>query len=306
MNSMILQKFDEGMEIRGFSEQTRATYLRWVKKLAGHYQRSPEEITDEELSQYLVYALREKKYARKTMILVVSALRAFYRIVCRRSSESLREVLPLMKNHCPLPRFYSIEEITRLLSVDDLQPKQRTMLITKYATGLRATELCRIKVTDIIASRMQIRVESGKGGKERYTVLSPKLLNILRNYWRLYRPSTWLFPCPYDESKPIRQDSLYRAFILAVKAAGLPDRGGIHSLRHSFATHMYEAGVGLPTLQSLLGHQQLSSTMIYLHASQSRLDEVRSPLDAIDLEPAVIKASGKNAIFDDRRMEVRK
>jgi site-specific recombinase XerD len=305
MKATLYKKFNEGMELRGFANQSKETYVRLVKKLSEHYLRSPDEITDDELNQYILYLLREKKYARSTMIAVVCALRTFYRITCNRSTESLQNVLPLMKAQIALPRLYGKEEIQRLLSVEGIRLKQRTMLITAYAAGLRVSEVCRLKVTDIMSSRMQIRIEQGKGWKDRYTVLSPKLLNILRNYWRIYRPPLWLFPTPCDVNKPINPRSLHRTFKYAVEKAGLPDRGGIHSLRHSFATHIYEGGVELPTLQSLLGHRWLTSTMVYLHVSQHRLAEARSPLDQINIGPAPvqIKRAGETPLYQKQETE---
>lgn len=145
---------------------------------------------------------------------------------------------------------------------------------------------------------MQIRVEQGKG-RERYTVLSPKLLTILRNYWRIYRPRFWLFPSPKNSNKPLNPRSLQRTFRCAVAMAGLPDRGGIHSLRHSFATHSLESGVGLPTLQSLLGHAWLMSTSVYLHVSQSRLADARSPLDLINVASPEVEIGTDTRLVDE-------
>lgn len=280
------KRFIEGMELRGFALQTRETYIRLVDKLGEYYLRSPDEVADEEIRRYLLYLLRERKFARNTMIGVVSALRAFFRIVCNRSTESMREALPLMKSAILLPRLYSKEHISRLLSAKGIRLKQRTMLITTYAGGLRVSEVCQLKVSNIDSSRMQIRIEQGKGAKDRYVMLSPKLLNVLRNYWRVYRPAYWLFPSPRNPKWPMNPRSLHRTFGQAVKAAGLPDRGGIHSLRHSFATHLFESGVPLPMLQVILGHRWLTSTMVYIHVSRHSLGEAHSPLDEIDIGPA--------------------
>jgi integrase/recombinase XerD len=303
MKTLLYRKFSEGLVLRGFADASVETYIRLVDKLSQHYLRSPDEITDEELRQYLLYILRKHKYSRSTMIGVVCALRAFYRIVCGRSTEALRDALPLMRGRSSLPRLYSKEEVARLLSAEGIRMKQRTMLITTYAAGLRVSEVCRLKVSDIMSSRMQIRVEQGKGWKDRYTILSPKLLNILRNYWRFYRPTLWLFPTPCDKNKPINPQSAHRTFKCAVEAAGLPDRGGIHSLRHSFATHLYESGVALTTLQSLLGHRWLASTMTYLHVSQQHLGEARSPLDQIDIGSALATPGDETRLFEQQDRE---
>jgi integrase/recombinase XerD len=283
MSEALFQQFHEGLVVRGFAPSTVATYVRLVRKLPEHYLRSPDQITNDELSQYLLYLLREKKYARKTMIAEISALRMFYRIVLRRSTEYIDEILPRWKTESKLPQVYSKEEIRRLLSVQGLQVKQMAMLITAYAAGLRVSEVCHLKLADILSSRMQIRIEQGKNLKDRYTILSPKLLNVLRNYWRIYRPAFWLFPGPRNPDKPIEARCLERTFVKALKLARLPKRGNVHSLRHSFATHLYESGVTLTTLQSLLGHRWLASTMVYLHVSESCMAGVQSPFDSIDV-----------------------
>jgi site-specific recombinase XerD len=158
--------------------------------------------------------------------------------------------------------------------------------MTTYAAGLRVSEVCRLQVVDLHSDRHQIHVVQGKGKKDRYTLLSPRLLEELRAYWRLYRPKDWLFPSKVYPERHITEDAVQRAFTEAVEAAGLPDRGGIHSLRHSFATHLLEAGVDLLTLQRLLGHSRLSTTTTYLHVRQARLDQVSSALDLIDFSRA--------------------
>ena len=161
MNTKLYQEFNDGLTLRGYAERSKESYIWRIKKLSEYYVRSPDEITDEELHQYLLHLLRDKKYSHRTMGIVTAALRLFYRIVCRRSTESLLDVLPITKNVTTLPRFYSKEEIARLLCAEGIRMKQRTMLITAYASGLRVKEVCNLKVKDILSSRMQIYVERG-------------------------------------------------------------------------------------------------------------------------------------------------
>jgi site-specific recombinase XerD len=252
--------------------------------------RPPDQISDEELKEYLLGMIRDQHRSRSTLIVTVSAMRFFYWHVLGRSTSELERALPRMRKQTIRPRVYSPEEIERLLNAKGLPPKHRVLLMTTYAAGLRSSEVCQLKVEDIISSRMQIRVNQGKGGKDRYTILSSKLLLELRAYWRMARPTLWLFPSPYCPGKPLTRDSAYLIFQRAVKLAQLPDYHGIHSLRHSFATHLLEAGVDLVVLQRLLGHSNLSTTSRYLHVRQERLAQLKSPLDLIEFTSLCPKA----------------
>jgi len=191
--------------------------------------------------------------------------------------------LPRMKAPTTQPRIYSPQEVERLLNAPRLNPKHRVMLITTYAAGLRVSEVCRLKVSDIISARMQIRVEQGKGQKDRYTLLSPKLLAALRDYWRLYRPRHWLFPSSHYPDRPLTTRTAERVFNRAATLAGLPNHDGIHSLRHSFATHLLEGGVDVIVLQRLLGHTNLATTAGYLHVRQEHVARLKSPLELIEI-----------------------
>jgi len=247
-----------------------------------YHRREPQLISDHELREYVLNLLREKRYCRDTMVTILSVLRNFYRLVFHRTLQELEDVLPIMKSPMRLPRIYSRDEIQRLLSVDGLSHRSRTMLITTYATGVRVGELCRLKISDILTSRMQVFVEQGKGHRDRYTVLSPKLLKILRTYWQVYRPTKWLFENLKNPDKSVHPTCAQRAFSIAVKTAGLPNHG-IHALRHSFATHMYESGVDLATLQVVLGHKSLLSTAVYIHVARPAITLMQSPLDSIEI-----------------------
>lgn len=160
---------------------------------------------------------------------------------------------------------------------------QRAFLMTVYGAGLRLNEACHLKIADILPERSQIRVVLGKGGKDRYSILSPRLLHELRSYWRAFRPKLWLFPSCSDPDEPMIDCTAQRFFNKALERAGLPNRGGIHSLRHSFATHLLEAGVEITVVQRLLGHSSLETTSVYLHVRQERMAQVAGPLQQLDL-----------------------
>jgi site-specific recombinase XerD len=213
-------------------------------------------------------------------------MRFFFGQVLHRPTEEIEKALPTMKKPVLRPRVYSVQELVRLFGCPDLNPKHRALLMTTYAAGLRVSEVCQLRIPDLLRDRHQIRVVQGKNRKDRYTLLSPQLLEELQTYWRLYRPKDWLFPSSVYPDRHITQGAVQRAFTEAVERVALPNRGGIHSLRHSFATHLLEAGVDPLTLQRLLGHSRLSTTTTYLHVRQERLDQVGSALDLIDFSRA--------------------
>ncbi len=276
------QKLIDELDLRGLALNTKDNYVGAVYRLARHFRRSPDQISDEELKQYLLHLIRDEQRSHSTMIVTVSAFRFFYGRVLHRSTAAIEEALPRMRKRTIRPRVYSPEEIERLLSVKGLNPKHRVLLMTTYSAGLRVSEVCNLKVEDINSARMQIRVTQGKGGKDRYTILSSRLLTELREYWRMVRPTLWLFPSSRYPGTPLTIKSAQKAFDRAADLAKLPSHHGIHSLRHSFATHLLEAGVDLPVLQRLLGHGNLATTAKYLHVRQERLALLKSPLDLIE------------------------
>lgn len=282
------QKLIDELEVRGMSRKTQEAYVGFVSRLARHYHRPPDRINDEELRTYLLHLLREKKNGPATLCLAVSALRFFYRQVLQRPTDAIETALPRMKKPVVRPRVFSPEQIGQLLQVDGLNLKHRTMLMTTYAAGLRVSELCRLRPEHILSDRGQIRVEQGKGRKDRYTVLSPRLLEQLRAYWRVYRPAGgWVFPSALLPDRPLTDNSANRIFERAVKRAGLPHNGGIHSLRHSFATHLLEANVSLPVIQRLMGHSTLATTSRYLHVRREVIGELKGLLEALEVNPLI-------------------
>lgn len=280
------QKLIDEIQLRGFSIHTQDSYVRCVTGLARFYHRSPDQIADDEIKAYLLHLLRIKQLAVGSLIVAVSALRFFFGQVLHRPTQAIEQALPRMKKPVLRPKLYSVQELERLLGCPELNRKHRALFMTTYAAGLRVSEVCRLRIPDLLSDRHQIHVVQGKGKKDRYTLLSPRLLAELQSYWRLYRPQDWLFPSRVYPERHLTEDAVQRAFTEAVERAGLPERGGIHSLRHSFATHLLEAGVDLLTLQRLLGHSRLSTTTTYLHVRQERLDQVASAMDLIDFSRA--------------------
>jgi len=229
------QKLIDEVQLRGFSIHTQDSYLRSVTGLARFYHRSPDQIADDEIKAYLLHLLRIKKLAISSIIVAVSALRFFYGHVLHRPTKAIEEALPRMKKPVRRPRVYSVQEVERLLSCPDLNRKHRAMFMTTYAAGLRVSEVCQLRIGDLLPERHQLHVVQGKGKKDRYTLLSPRLLVELRSYWRIYRPKDWLFPSKVYPDRHITEDAVQRAFTEAVERLGLPDRGGIHSLRQNAA-----------------------------------------------------------------------
>lgn len=272
------RRMDDDMLARGFADRTRESYLWAVTGLARFYKRSPDQIADAEIQAYVVHLLRDRQLSWSTCNIVVSGLRFFYHLTLKRDRTTFS--IPSPRQSGRLPVVLSREEVQRLLTHATNQ-KYRTMFMTAYAAGLRLSEVLHLQVSDIDSARMTIRVAQGKGGKDRYTVLSARLLEALRAYWRLYHPTGWLFPGKGDE-RPMDPSSLQKAYLTAKRRAGLTKPGGIHTLRHCFATHLLESGVDLHTIQRLLGHGHLSTTTRYFQLTRHTQTGPGSPLDLLD------------------------
>lgn len=273
------QKLVDTLTLRGYSPRTIESYVRSVETLAKAYWRSPEKITDEEITAFLLKGVREKHWSASTLNVNVNGLRFFYHHVLGRSLEEVHRTLPHCRRARRAPRVYSREELELLFTKGCRSLKDRVFLMTVYGGGLRLGEACRLKIRDIDSRRMRIRVEQGKGKKDRYTLLSKRLVEELREYYRTFRPEECLFGSRKDPRRPWNDRAGQQIFWRALKRAGLPNRGGIHSLRHSFATHLLEAGVEITIIRVLLGHKSLAATSIYLHVADTRFGELRSPLD---------------------------
>lgn len=272
------QKMLNDMIVRGFAKNTQKSYLRSVTDLAKYYRRSPDHLTPNEIQQYLIYLNQERHLGWKSCNTARHGLRFFYCVTLGWSTIYL--YLPCAKEPSRLPEVLSREEIQRLLTVTTNR-KQRTLLMTTYATGLRVSEVTRLKVSDIDSQRMCIRVEQGKNQKDRYVPLSPNLLAHLRDYWRRYRPPLWLFPGPWAE-RPMSRSGATGIFYEAKAKAGIQKKGGLHVLRHCFGTHLLEAGTELVVIQRLMGHTSIRSTMRYLHIAQEQTGTTPSPFDLLE------------------------
>lgn len=279
--SQLRQRMDEAMVLRGFAVRTREAYLSCVTALARHYRHPPDQLGADQLQAYLLHLITEKKLAYASVNQAACAFRFLFERVLNRPNA--RFDIPMAKVPKRLPQILSRAEVARLIDAARTL-RGRTLLMTTYAAGLRVSEVCALQVADIESApdRMCLKVRQGKGGQDRYTLLSPRLLDTLRAYWRVSRPGRWLFPNPAG-SAPIDATTAQRIYCAARDAAGIRPEGGIHTLRHCFATHLLEAGVDLPTLQRLLGHGHVSTTMRYLHLAHSHVTGATSPLELLDL-----------------------
>lgn len=270
------------MIVRGLSKATQYSYLRAVEGLANHYDKPPNQLSEREVQDYLVFLSQERGLAYSSCNVVTHGLRFFFRVTLARTDADF--YVPCAKLPSKLPELLSQEEVRRLLTATTRR-KDRAVLMTAYSAGLRLSELVHLKVTDINSDRMTIRVEQGKGGKDRYTILSMRLLQELRDYWREYRPKRWLFP-GRDPERHICRHTPHQMYHRAKARAGIVKYGGIHSLRHAFATHLLDDGANLYTIQRLLGHSSVTTTIRYFHLSRSTLADTHSPLDLLELPKA--------------------
>ena len=269
----------EDMTVRNLSPATQRSYLNAVSKFSRFFGRSPDTLTLEDVRTFQVH-LASKRVSWASLNQKVAALRFFYGVTL--GMAEIPERIAYAREPRRLPVVLSADEVVRFLeAVPSL--KARAALTTAYAAGLRVSEVIGLRVSDIDSRRSMIRIEHGKGGKQRYVMLSAQLLAILRTYWRLARPENWLFP-GRDASRPIEPTVLHAACRTARAAAGIDKQVTVHVLRHSFATHLLESGVDIRVIQVLLGHAHLSSTARYTHVSQELISRTASPLERLRLE----------------------
>jgi len=271
----------EAMLLRGFSERTKESYIQGVRGVAAYYHLSPDGLSDEQVRHYLVHLLDERNLTYSSCNVALNAIRFLFREVLHRPRNEIH--LPGPRQPQRLPEILSREEVGRILEAA-VGLRHKTLLMTTYAAGLRVSELCHLRVKDIDSDRNGIRVEQGKGAKDRYTLLSPHLLEQLRLYWRTYQPDDWLF-VHRNGVDHLPVGTVQKIFYQARDKAGIRKRGGIHSLRHAFATHLLEAGVDIHTIQKLMGHRSIHSTLRYFHLAQVKLLGTRSPLDLLEQVP---------------------
>jgi len=275
--SELREKLIKEMELRNLAPNTKRGYLMSITALSNHYQMPPDKITYEMVEDFLIYLKNDKALAPDTLRTYVGRFKFFYNTLLGNESPLK---LSFKKRRRKLPVVLSHEEAWRLVNAPK-NLKHRVMLMTAYSGGFRAGEVLHLKVEHINSKRMLIMVEDGKGGKDRYTLLSERLLAELRIYYKKYRPKTFLFPAP-KKDKPLSYETFRKAFENARKKAGIKKGPCLHCLRHSFATHLLEAGYDIRKIQVLLGHRSLTTTMIYLHVSRKTLSNIKSPLDLIN------------------------
>jgi integrase/recombinase XerD len=268
---------------RNYAASTIVYYVKNVEQFARYFKRSPDRLTHTHLRTYQAHLLRQRKLAPRTVKLHVCAIRFFFNKILQR--RYLLDDTPYPKVPRRLPQILSQEEVSCLIAAAH-SLTHRTMLMLLYSTGIRNAELRHLRVQDIDSRRMRIHIRHGKGSRDRYVPLSAALLDTLRAYYRWMRPTTYLFPgtvANWRADKPLTPKVVWDACVVAARRAGLQKRVSPHVLRHTYATHLLEAGADLRTIQLLLGHANLNHTVVYLHLSQRHLHGVTNPLDTIVL-----------------------
>jgi len=277
------QRMIDDMRIRNLSSHTQATYLLQVSLFARHFGKSPEDLGPEEVRAYQVHLTAERKLAVGSVLIALGALRFLYKLTLKRDWR-LEDLIPLPKKPQTLPVVLSAAELLQFLAcVPGLI--HRVILTVCYAAGLRISEAVHLRVVDVDSQRMVIRVEQGKGQKDRYVMLSPKLLEILRDWWRRGKPTAWLFPGKVA-GQPITPSAVQRACQIARRRSGIRKPITPHSMRHGFAAHLLESGANVRTIQLLLGHRSLATTARYLRVATTTVCATRSPFDLLPAPPA--------------------
>lgn len=263
------------MELKNLSPRTIKTYLSWMKQFTIHYGRSPDQLGDEEIRNYLHYLLKEKEASQASMNQAYSALKFFYEKTLQRDWSGRK--IPRSKVPKKLPIVLSQEEVEKIFSVTT-NLKHRAAFMTIYSGGLRVGEAAKLKVSDIDGERMTIRVRQGKGAKDRYTILGERALEVIREYFHVYHPKDWLFPGVKDGNY-VSVSTFQRAFRDALDLTDIPKKASVHTLRHSFATHLLEHGTDLYFIQRLLGHTSSRTTAVYIHVARRNIARIKSPID---------------------------
>jgi site-specific recombinase XerD len=268
----------EDMQVRNLSPHTQNSYVQQVSLFARYFDKSPEELGPEEIRAYQVYLTNDRKLATSSILIAVSALRFLYKVSLKRDW-TFEDIIPAPKKPQKLPVVLSPEEVLHFLECVG-STKHRAILTTCYAAGLRISEAIRLKPADIDSQRMVIRVDQGKGQKDRYVMLSPKLLETLRNYFRAMRPKGWLFEGDVS-GQPITRGAVERTCQKAARISSIRKPISPHSMRHAFAVHLLESGTDVRTIQLLLGHRSLATTARYLRIATSKVCSTSSPLDLL-------------------------
>ena len=278
--SPLRRRMIEDMTVRNFAPKTQHDYIRAVKKLARFLGRSPDTATAEDLRRFQLH-LTETRVGAPTINFTVTVLRFFFTITLDRA-DAIKH-LTFVREPRKIPVVLSLEEVARLLEAAP-GPKYKAALAAAYGAGLRVSEVATLKVSDIDSERMMLRVEQGKGHKDRHAMLAPQLLELLRDWWRIARPQVWLFP-GQNPVNPMTTRQINRACHAAADMARITKRVSPHTLRHSFATHLLEQNTDIRMIQILLGHAKLETTALYTHIATNTIRAVMSPLERLSLKP---------------------
>lgn len=275
MASELRKKFENHLILSRLSAKTQEAYLKAVEGLAFFYNQSPDKLSNEQIQQYLLYLIRDRKLQWSSCNVAFSGLHCFYKKFLKRDKTEFN--IPPRPRQRKLPEILSQNEVKQLIDAGK-DVRHRALLMLTYGSGLRVGELVKLKPDHIEADRMLVRVEQAKGRKDRYTLLSQKALDQLRIYGKHFVPGQWLF-YGHHKTAPISTATAQKIYYRAKKAAGITKGKGIHTLRHCFATHMLEKGIDIFLIKRFLGHKSIRTTMVYLHVVPNRMVEVKSPLD---------------------------
>ncbi len=271
-------RMEQDLILRNLSPSTRRNYLLYCRKFAAHYSRSPEELGEAEIREFLLYLIQVEQVSYSTYRQILAALKFLYKVTLSREWEVQRIPFPRYRRNT-FPEVLRQDQLVELFAAFR-GPKYRALLMTCYAAGLRISEACQLRVQDVDSKQMVLRVRYAKGSKQRYTVLSKHLLAMLREYWKLDRPPEWLFP-GQGKSGYVSADAVRKAFRRACDEVGLGKWCTPHTLRHSFATHLLESGEQLVVIQALLGHTTIKTTSGYTHVRTDHIRSVKSPFDCL-------------------------
>jgi len=274
--TQLRQQFDRHMTLHRLSPKTNAAYMNAVKLLAAHYKQAPDQLTDSQIQDYLDYIIADRQLAWSSCNVQFSGIKRFYRHVLKREPKIS---IPPRPQERKIFMALSREEVAQILNACT-NPKHYALLLATYSAGLRVSEVVKLQPIHIERSRKMIRIEQGKGRKDRYTVLSDTLLKTLEDYWRLFKPNEWIF-FGKTKSKPMPVETAQKIYYTAKLEAGVKRGKGIHTLRHCFATHLLEQGTRTHVLQQMLGHKSIRTTAKYLHISNEAISQVVSPADVV-------------------------
>ena len=276
--TVLRQKMIEDMQLRSLSARTQEAYVRAVRQLAEYCHKPPDQVSQDELREYFLYLKNVRRVSRSTQTIALCGIKFFYDHTLERSWHTLDLVRPAREKK--LPVVLSVEEVGCVLARVRRQ-RYRVCLTTIYACGLRLLEGVRLQVKNIDSQRKMLLINQAKGNKDRYVPLPDACLKMLRHHWRSHHNPVWLFPSPHKDSHPMNESSVQRAFCAAVRESGIQKKATVHTLRHSYATHLLEAGVNLRIIQSYLGHASPATTAIYTHLTQASDDRTAQTINQV-------------------------